>query len=116
MNGKYKHTRKKVSVMQKIKAITKAVAIAIAVVLITLLIGVRIYQLTVAPAVVCEVSNLTAKEGYTYWQIDSIALCVGGFDKQDRINKIIDFNGGSASIRIGQVINLPTNQKEVNNG
>jgi len=58
--------------------------------------------------VTCEVATLTAERGDTYWSLSSDANCVGGYDKQDRIGQIIDFNGGNPDLRIGQLVIFPT--------
>lgn len=85
----------------------KKAAIAIMVVAIAAVLAVRVNQLINPPAVSCEAVSLVAVYGDTYWTLSSDAGCVGGYDKQDRVGQIIEFNGGSAMLQHGQMVYFP---------
>lgn len=89
-------------------ATMKKAAIAIMVVFTLAVIAIRIDQLINPPAVSCEAASLVANYGDTYWNLEREANCTGGYDKQDRVGQVIDFNGGSSDLRHGQLVVFPT--------
>jgi len=85
----------------------KKILIVIMVVVSTAVVAVRINQLINPPAVSCEADNVVAVYGDTYWSLEHDAQCTGGLDKQDRVDAIIQLNGGSTMIQHGQMIYFP---------
>ncbi len=85
----------------------KKILIIIMVIVSTAVVAVRINQFINPPAVNCEPVETVAVYGDTYWNLEHDAKCTGGLDKQDRVNAIIELNGGSSMIRHGQVIYFP---------
>jgi hypothetical protein len=58
--------------------------------------------------VTCSSESVVATYGDSYWGLDSQLNCEGGMNKQDRITKLIEFNGGQDQIRHGQLVIFPT--------
>jgi len=85
----------------------KKILIVIMVVVSAVFIAVRINQLVNPPAVSCEADSVVAVYGDTYWNLEQYANCTGGIDKRDRVDAVIQFNGGSTMIRHGQMIYFP---------
>jgi hypothetical protein len=59
-------------------------------------------------SVTCSKDSVVATYGDSFWTLDSQADCKGGLNKQDRINQLIEFNGGQDQIRQGQLVIFPT--------
>lgn len=59
-------------------------------------------------SVTCSKDSVVATYGDSFWTLDSQADCKGGLNKQDRINQLIEFNGGQDQIRHGQLVIFPT--------
>jgi hypothetical protein len=73
----------------------------------TAFFAVCINRLINPPAVACEAFSTVAWYGDTYWSLEHQANCTGGYDRQDRVYQIIEFNGGSSLLRQGQVVYFP---------
>ncbi len=58
--------------------------------------------------VTCPTESIVANYGDSFWTLDSQLGCEGGLNKQDRINQLIEFNGGQYQIRQGQLVIFPT--------
>ena len=93
-------TNKKGAAMKKILIILMVI-VAVAV------IAIRFNELVNPPAVACEATSTVAQYGDTYWNLEQEANCTGGLDKQDRVDAIIELNGGSATVQLGQMIYFP---------
>jgi len=84
------------------------------VLLVAFLIGLvfvldEIDQMINPPAVTCQVNILTVAKGDTYWNMSDKAVCVGGYDKQDRVGQIIKFNNDRfGQLMPGQIVIFPT--------
>ena len=69
----------------------------------------QIDQMINPPAVTCQASILTVATGDTYWNMSDKAVCVGGYDKQDRVGEIIKFNNDRfGQLMPGQIVIFPT--------
>ena len=96
-----------ISTTNKKGATVKKVFIFIMVVAFAVLVAVRVNQLVNPPAVACEAVSTVAHQGDTYWNLEQEANCTGGYDKRDRVDAIIELNGGSETIMPGQLILFP---------
>lgn len=96
-----------ISTINKKGATMKKMLIIIMVVAAVVITAIRINELVNPSAVSCEAVSTVAHYGDTYWTLEQEAVCTGGYDKQDRVDAIIEFNGGSATIQNGQMIYFP---------
>lgn len=96
-----------ISTINKRGETVKKVFIFIMVVAFAVLVAVRVNQFVNPSAVSCEAVSTVAHYGDTYWTLEQEAICTGGYDKRDRVDAIIEFNGGSATIQNGQMIYFP---------
>jgi hypothetical protein len=78
--------------------------------LVALFIGLAIglFGVLGIKSVTCSKDSVVATYGDSFWTLDSQADCKGGLNKQDRINQLIEFNGGQDQIRQGQLVIFPT--------
>lgn len=93
-------TNKKGATMKKMLIILMVI-VAVAVV------AIRVNELVNPPAVACEATSTVAHQGDTHWDLEQEANCTGGYDKRDRVDAIIELNGGSETIMPGQLIIFP---------
>jgi len=85
----------------------KKILIIIMVIVAAVVITVRINQFVNPPAVSCKADSVVAVYGDTYWNLEQYANCTGGIDKRDRVDAIIQFNGGSPMLHHGQTVYFP---------
>ena len=99
MHAIYNHKQKGETV-KKVFIFIMAVACAV-------LVIVRVNQFINPPAVTCEAKSMVAEYNDTMWGLTNKALCTGGWDMRDRVDAVINENGGSAKVMPGQLIIFP---------
>ena len=94
-------------ITDKQERMMKVIVAVIVTIVYVAVIATRFNQLINPPAVNCEADSVVVVYGDTYWNLEDNANCTGGHSKEDRVDQIIQLNGGSSILQHGQVIYFP---------